>query len=368
MTNKIVNIAAMLILTQIGTLPVLAASPVGSPTPLDKTFSAATAPGTQTAKSSVQVTSVLERFRTYSGPRTPAALMALFATPVTAVTIHQQPEVALSDGASMVKITIDVGSQESKSPNVAFNDAQLISLMHDRAGKWDVEALPSVGTWNASLILLTDSGSREVPLTVAPRLPAGIDLSEKGFVAYLGGAKASARPLLDLNNDGRRDYLDDYIFTANYLVGTSTAANVPDTVQVSDSQTPTSDWTPQSPVQDTVQTPEPQDSVSDQGSYSQITGTSLSPNSQSSPNGQGTSAVSTAGPVPAKATPTAAPSSYSNTSTAGGPVTIKLAPEVVPSSDPHNLNNRNQRARDLKRSKAPAAASEAPAAAVPPVQ
>ena len=79
-----------------------------------------------------------------AGPRTPAALTALFAAPIAA-TIHQQPVVALSDGATMVRITIAVGSLESKALNVAFNGAQIISLKHNKADEWDIEALPAAG-------------------------------------------------------------------------------------------------------------------------------------------------------------------------------------------------------------------------------
>ncbi len=367
MNNKIVNIAAMLILTQIGTLPVLAASPVGSPTPLDKKLSAAAVTGTQTAKSSVQITSVLERFRTYSGPRTPAALVALFAAPVTAATIHQHPEVALSDGASIVKITVDAGPQENKSPNIAFNEAKLISLKQNKPGKWDIEALPDGGTWNVSLILLTGSDSRTVPLTVAPILPAGTDLSERGFITFLGGAKAASQPLQDLNGDGRRDYLDDYIFTANYLARPNSATAGSDSGQTPEAQHPVttqksdiqySDDRQSSELQGSgvKQNSEPQEIESSQGSNSVQTATP-----QPVPGGTGiemppvpVAPTVTAPVTPSVIAPTVAPTQTEPTST---PTTDPSPlPEPVPAPeiqldttpDRHNLINRNERARKIK--------------------
>jgi len=187
--------------------------------------------------------SVLEHFRTYTGPRTPAAMIALFAPPV-ADSIRQKPEIALSDGVTKIKITVAAGSRDSKAANVAFNGAKLITLTRSNANEWDIEALPAAGALNVSLILLTDAGTREIPLTVAPAVPAGTDLSEKGFVAFLGETNAPARPLLDLNKDGQRDYVDDYIFTANYLIKPRPASDGPGAAQPTDSQPLSSDETP----------------------------------------------------------------------------------------------------------------------------
>lgn len=265
MSNILIRIITALLLTLLTTLNVYSAQP-------------GTTPASNSRPSTVRPEpSALERFRTYSGARTPKALTALFAVAPDS-NIRQQPEVALSDGATMVKITLAVGSQKSEAPNVAFEGAQLISLKRNIAGEWEIVALPEAGSLNPSLFLLTGSDLREIPLTVAPTLPAGTDLSERGFIAFLGGTTASARPLRDLNDDGRRDYLDDYIFAANYLVRPSNLTA-------------------------------PSDSARE---------------------------------------------------------TIKLAPGVEPSSDPHNVNNRNQRAREWMRKKPPV--SGTPDAAVPAAQ
>src|SRR5512133_1570145 len=223
MNNKLLCSVVSLILSYVITLPVQAASPAGQPAPPDNPLPAS---AVQVGQSSAPATSVLESFRTHTGPRTPAALTALFDAPL-ATNIRQHPAVVLSDGASPVTITVVVGSSDSKAPNVAFNGAQQISLKRSKADEWVIEALPVVDTWNVSLLLMTDSTTREIALTVAPPLPKEIDLSEQGFIAFLGGAHAGAQPLLDLNDDGRRDYLDSFIFAANYLTKPHPASREP---------------------------------------------------------------------------------------------------------------------------------------------
>lgn len=351
MKIKFLNIAAALLLTTAGTLPVLAATPAGTSVPLDKTVPAATVSKTQTSTSPAAATSVLERFRMHSGPRTPETLMALFYAPF-AVSILQQPEIALSDGATMAKVTVEISSSGNKAPNVSMKDAQLIFLKHIDGEKWEITAIPAVGTWSSSCVLLTDSGSREFPLTVAPRLAPGTDLSEKGFIAFLGGAKASGRLPLDLNDDGRRDYLDDYIFTANYLVGKNSAVTVAEADQAAVSPPSTNDQQFNTDGQDTVQSYETPVVSPDEG---------LS--IQSSPVVQGSSSVYITVPNSGPKAPAAGSSPFSNTSKTDAPAPINLAPGLEPSTNVHNLNNRNQRARELQRSTAPA--SNVTPAAVP---
>jgi hypothetical protein len=42
-------------------------------------------------------------------------------------------------------------------------------------------------------------------------------MTEEDFNRYLKERETAKSPQFDLNIDGKRDYLDDYIFTANYL-------------------------------------------------------------------------------------------------------------------------------------------------------
>jgi hypothetical protein len=331
MKNKIVFATATLLLTQLSTFPVRAAELTGTPLP------AAATSDTQNAKLPGPGASVLERFRTYTGPRTPAALVALFSAPVAA-TIQQQPVVALSDGSTKVKIIISIDSTENKSPNVAFRGAKLVSIKRDKADKLDIEALPETGTATASLILLTESFTNEVPLTVAPMLPMEADLSEKAFNAFLGAANASGHPLRDLNNDGRFDYLDDYIFTANYLARQSIAAAVSPSAsqnsvpqQVSgDQQPPDAQGQNNGQVAELLQ-PGGSQSLNTTGSF---TGQSYNP--QTPPKGSVSAPLQSQG---------------AGTTADAVPVEVTLTEKEIQldnSPDRHNPATRNERARKIK--------------------
>jgi hypothetical protein len=162
------------------------------------------------------VISVLERFKNYSGPREPSSLAALFTAPATAKVI-QKPELVLSDGSSTIKITLDASLSGETAPSFAVIGGALISSKHDTTGAWLLEVLPEAGTLNCTLMVLTAQGSTEYPLTTAPPLSAEMDLSPQGFADFLGGQSGSSLPVLDLNADGKLNYLDDYIFTANFL-------------------------------------------------------------------------------------------------------------------------------------------------------
>lgn len=156
--------------------------------------------------------SVLEQFREYSGVKSPAGLSALFNKQI-ADNIQQKPQVALSDGATVITISVKLDAAADTAPNVALNGAELKSLRRDEAGAaWMIEALPETGVVEATLIVLTGGEMIEYPLTVAP-LVKGLSLTDEGFVSFLKAVPAKR----DLNGDGRYDYVDNYIFMANYL-------------------------------------------------------------------------------------------------------------------------------------------------------
>lgn len=180
------------------------------------TVSAVSAMAAVPAAEQKNVISILERFKNYSGPRTPATLSALFTAPATAKVI-QKPELVLSDGSSRITVTLDSSIAGDAAPNFAVIGGSLMSSKHDTTGAWFLEVLPDAGTLNCTLVVLSATGTSEYPLTAAPPLSAELNLSVQGFTDFLGGQSGSSSPVLDLNADGKRNYLDDYIFTANFL-------------------------------------------------------------------------------------------------------------------------------------------------------
>ena len=66
------------------------------------------------------------------------------------------------------------------------------------------------------LTIMTDSDLIKYPLSLAPPVE-NVSPAEADFAVFLKDSGA-ATPKRDLNGDGRHDYLDDFIYSANYLV------------------------------------------------------------------------------------------------------------------------------------------------------
>lgn len=172
----------------------------------------------------VEYRSILSRFQAEAAERNPSALMALFSEPV-AQGITQTPPIGFSDGESIVTLTLKATGDDGATPLFILKGARLLTLTREPGGFWVVKTLPDRGVSEAILTLVSGEDSVVYPLTVVPGII--IKPKEKGplteadftaFLAQRGGEQGQAG---DLNGDGRRDYQDDYIFTANYLVATS---------------------------------------------------------------------------------------------------------------------------------------------------
>lgn len=158
---------------------------------------------------------VLEYFMAYKGDKSPLIFTALFDKQI-APNIRQEPAIATSDGKTPLKVLIKLGNASDKSPNFALNGAKLVSLNKDNSSTWIIEALPQIGISQASLTIMTDSSTIEYPLTLAPPVES-VSTSMADFVIFLNDSGA-ASPKFDLNKDKKHDYLDDFIYTANYIL------------------------------------------------------------------------------------------------------------------------------------------------------
>jgi hypothetical protein len=164
--------------------------------------------------------SVLERFQEYKGERTAGSFISLFEQE-SFIGFRQEPPIALSDGKSLVKVTFISTPGNKTSSDVAVMGARLVSMKKDpdNTNTWIVELMPKKGGYRASLTVSQGEMVMVYPLTIAPN----VDLiksgttTEENFNRYLKERGTAKSPQFDLNNDGKRDYLDDYIFTANYL-------------------------------------------------------------------------------------------------------------------------------------------------------
>jgi len=208
------------------TAPDTAKPPAAEPVPVQQSeppVETAPTPPPPTAEPIVLINlkGALEDFRTFKGERTPASLVALLNRGSSAA-IRQEPPFTLSDGTATVKIFAELKNIAEKSPNFALQGARLISLTADSASAiWTITALPQAGASEASLTILTDREIIEFPLTIAPVVPT-VTPVEADFSVFLKDSGATP-PKHDLNNDARHDYLDDFIYTVNYLSKKSAA-------------------------------------------------------------------------------------------------------------------------------------------------
>jgi hypothetical protein len=165
---------------------------------------------------------IFDRFRQYSGNKRLSDIAALFGRQVDH-TIHQEPAILLSDGKNKAVLTIDVASGINSSTNFAVNGGILVSLKQDQQNKerWIVEVLPKADAVKVTVTVIAGTRELEYPLTVSPPLKTDLTLDEQGWSRFLKEVGTARAPLHDLNRDGVRDYMDEFIFVANYLAGKS---------------------------------------------------------------------------------------------------------------------------------------------------
>ena len=161
---------------------------------------------------------ILERFKQDKGSKKLSDVEALFNKKVTQ-TIDQEPAVLLSNGQNKATLTIDIPARIKTSPNFAVNGGKLVSFKQDKKdkGRWIVDILPETGALKATITIIVGAEEFEYPLTVAPPVKTALTFDEQGWESFLKEVGTSKAPLHDFNNDGKRDYMDEYVFVANYV-------------------------------------------------------------------------------------------------------------------------------------------------------
>ena len=161
--------------------------------------------------------SILSLFKGYTGAKTVQALTALFSQP-SYPGFRQEPPIVLSDGRARVTVYLTPPTSALQSPNFAFNGAKLVSLKL-KGAEYVLELIPDARVFEVLVTVLSQGRIAEYPLVVAPPLSSGdipgVTVDESSFGLFL---KKYAVGKGDSNNDGRSDYLDLYLYTANYLV------------------------------------------------------------------------------------------------------------------------------------------------------
>jgi hypothetical protein len=161
---------------------------------------------------------ILDQFKLYSGSKK-FSTMVKFFDKKTAQTINQDPPIVLSNGQSSATLTVDIQSKTNSSLNFAVNGGKLISFKRDAqmADRWIIEVLPEIAATGTTITIIAGEDDFEFPLTVTPLIKTKLTLDEPGWNTFLKEVGTVKAPLHDFNNDGVRDYVDEFIFIANYL-------------------------------------------------------------------------------------------------------------------------------------------------------
>jgi hypothetical protein len=176
---------------------------------------------TSAVRAALTQKSTLDRFKDFEGKPSVALLVSLFDESEKPL-CRQTPTVVLTDGQSAV--TIHPASVSQGYSDLVVMGAKLIdsnpTLVY--TNRRAIKLLPEKDVHRASVSFTQGGANITCPLTVAPK--ANIDVDHSGSVTeadlrlFLKARGAKEVQLFDMNKDGKLDYLDDYIFTANYLV------------------------------------------------------------------------------------------------------------------------------------------------------
>lgn len=162
--------------------------------------------------------STLQLFREFKGEKSSNRLIPLFAE-ISTPDFTQEPAIAFADGKTPLKVTLTLKQSSSDAPRFLLEGANVKQIGGEGEGAvtWTIEAVPKKDAVEAVLTVVDGQNVMEFPLTVVPMinplLGKGTALSEADFTAYL-----AKPPKFDFNNDQKFDAVDDYIYTANYIV------------------------------------------------------------------------------------------------------------------------------------------------------
>ena len=175
-------------------------------------------PAKEQQKKSVSYISTLQLFKDFKGEKSSKSLIPLFAE-IKPPDFKQEPPIAFSDGKTPLKITLVIKQTGSEAPKFLFQGANVKQLNRDgeESTTWTIEAIPRKDAVEATLTVVDGQTVMDFALTVVPRvdplLTKAKALSEADFAAYL------AKPAkFDFNKDGKFDAVDDFIYTANFIV------------------------------------------------------------------------------------------------------------------------------------------------------
>ena len=137
--------------------------------------------------------SVLERFRSYIGERTPENLERLFER--SDDTFVQDPPVVLSDGKASLRLTVRLRNRSEKSPLFYISEATCTNLhIGTNDGVWVLNLVPKQGSMAAAVTVISGNEIIDFPLAVAPPIELfEVATARDGEAEYVRTANRLAR-------------------------------------------------------------------------------------------------------------------------------------------------------------------------------
>lgn len=177
-------------------------------------------------KKYISYKSVLQKFKEYIGEKNPKALCMLF-TSFNLPGVRQEPSILLADGMVKLTVSVQIPSEGKVAPNFALRGAKLSSLRMEGENLWLIEAIPERNSLESTLTVMQSGSIIDIPLIVSPLLDQNKyrlgEFTEANFTLFLKERGTDKAPRYDINEDKIRNYIDDYIYTANYLVKQKTS-------------------------------------------------------------------------------------------------------------------------------------------------
>jgi exosortase/archaeosortase family protein len=144
-------------------------------------------------------TSVFERFRSYSGERTDAALVKLFER--NDDLFSQAPPVLLSDGVAALLLTVRASGKSERAPQFFITGGNCTGLASGSDGEWVLEIVPEAGSLTSSVSVLVGNEMIEFPLAVSPPLDLfDSSVAGEGVADYVAAANRLAAEINKLGN------------------------------------------------------------------------------------------------------------------------------------------------------------------------
>lgn len=172
------------------------------------------------ASETKKIATVIDSVKAYSGTRTLKGFAKLFdGSEAKAAGVEQTPRIFVADGKKSLKVMVSF-SGDAGVPSFSLKGANLKGIRSVSEKSLELEIMPQINKLDVRLTIVNRKQTVEVPLMVVPPVSAAItELSDQALENLLVKADAKNKALLfDLNQDGKQDYLDDYILVGHWLI------------------------------------------------------------------------------------------------------------------------------------------------------